>query len=98
MDRALLLSKQGLGGNEALAVQSSLLLPGMMLIGALSSQGVVSKSFCLISMGLLLPTGKAISWEAWGGAGEAVPVPCSAQAGLFYLFIFLNYSCQLPLT
>lgn len=78
VDRALLLSKQGLGGNEALAVQSSLLLPGMLLIGALSSQGVVSKSFCHIGVGLLLPTGKAISWEARGGAGEAVPVPCSA--------------------
>lgn len=78
VDRALLLSKQGLGGNEASAVQRSLLLPGVLLIGALSSQGVVSKSFCHISMGLLLPTGKAISWEAWGGAGEAVPVPCSA--------------------
>lgn len=58
MDRALLLSKQGLGGNEALAVQCSLLLPGVLLIGALSSQGVVSKSFCHISMGLLLPTGR----------------------------------------
>lgn len=72
--------------NEALVSLSRapLVPPGMLLIVAVSSQELVSETSCHISMGLLLPAGRATSWEAqrWSPR-DAVFHRCSAQDWVF---------------
>lgn len=83
---------------EALASPSraALMLPGMLLIVSLPSQGMVSKASCHISMGLLFPAGRAISWQAQGwsrrGRRPVQALPCSGPGA------FVGTGRPLPLT
>lgn len=57
------------------------MLPGLLLIVSSPSQGMVSEACCHISMGLLLPAGRAIAWQAQGwsrrGRRRDPALPCS---------------------
>lgn len=80
---------------EPVCPELPLLPPGTLLIVVLPSQGVVSKASCRISMGLLLPAGRAASQEAWRWSLRGtVFLCCPAQPGC----VFLDTPRQPPLS
>lgn len=85
----------GVRRREPVCPELPLLPPGTLLIVVLPSQGVVSKASCRISMGLLLPAGRAASQEAWRWSLRGtVFLCCPAQPGC----VFLDTPRQPPLS